>query len=68
VYSITQTTQGRFLITHPRHPGLAWSELCGAWTPAGSSFADRAFPIVSFDNEQDADDYATDHGLYPRRD
>lgn len=68
MYTVRVTASGRFYIGHPQHPGLAFSHEAGNWVPKGTSFDDRTWPPTTFDTEQQADDYATDYYLYPRRD
>jgi len=66
MYSVAQNPFGRFYIRHPVHPGLAWS---GAqWVQHSDGLPIGQFQICNFDTEDDADDYATNNYLFPRRD
>ena len=66
VYSVQQGVFGRFIITHAEHPGLAWSG--SAWVQHCDGLPAVGIQLCNFDSEEDADDYATEHYLYPRRD
>jgi hypothetical protein len=68
MYSLTQRADGRFIIRHPQHPGLAWSQEAEDWVLSALADDPRGFSIVTFASEDAADQYATDHNLYPRRD
>lgn len=68
MYSISQRGDGRFIIRHPKHTGLAWSQEAENWVLAALSDDPSGFAIVTFASEDAADQYATDHDLYPRRD
>jgi hypothetical protein len=48
------------------HPGLAWSG--AAWVQHCEGQPAAGMPVLKFDSEDDADDYATENYLYPRRD
>lgn len=66
MYTIATTTSGRFLIRHPIHPGLAWSG--ASWVQHCDGQPATDLPVLTFDSEQAAEDYATENYLYPRRD
>ena len=68
MYSVRQARSGRFYITHPRHPGLAWSHPGNGWVRHTDGEALDGLAVITFNCEQDADDYATENDLYPRRD
>jgi len=53
-----------FILTHPRHPGLAWDG--DNWVRHTSGVPWPGFTLLVFDSEEAADDYATEHFLYPR--
>jgi hypothetical protein len=65
-YSVTVCNSGRYLITHPLHAGLAWSGQF--WTQHSDGQPVGALPILTFESEEAADDYATENYLYPRFD
>jgi len=66
VYCVHRTVLGFYLITHPDHPGLAWSGF--GWVQHCDGLPARDYRPLWFDSEDDADDYATEYALYPRRD
>jgi hypothetical protein len=68
MYSVRQATNGRFYLQHPRHPGLAWSHAVAGWVRHTDGEALDTFAVITFNCEDDADEYATEQELYPRRD
>lgn len=68
MYSVARLSCGRWIVRHPRHPGLAWSHAIADWVQHADGESLTGFAVITFNNEQDADDYATESGLYPRRD
>lgn len=66
MYSVQRTAFDRWIIVHPIHNGLAWS---GAhWVRHSEGLPTGGIQVCNFDTEQDADDYATENYLFPRRD
>jgi hypothetical protein len=68
MYSLGQTETGRLYIRHPRIPALAWSAEANDWVPLTPLFQGRSFNALTFDTEQELEDYVNDNELYPRRD
>lgn len=68
MYTVRPTDAGLFYIQHPRSPGLAWSHVAGGWVQHSDAIGESGLDPIRFETEQDADDYATDNYLYPRRD
>lgn len=67
MYSVARTRAGSFLIRHPKHPGLAWSDEAQGWVTHADAVNTQGWAVNTFDTEDEADDYATEHDLYPRR-
>lgn len=68
MYSLGQTDDKHFYIRHPRIKALAWSDEANAWVPLTPLFQDRSFLAITFNSEEDLEDYVNEHYLYPRRD
>jgi hypothetical protein len=68
MYSVGLTPEGRFYIQDPYHKTLAWSPEPATWVPLTPLFDDRSFIAITFDTEEELEDYVNDHELYPRRD
>ena len=66
MYSLKKTADGFWIITHPRHPGLAWSNEAPGWVPRSTWNAGRQWEVSLFASEDEADEYATRYTLYPR--
>ena len=66
MYAVATTTAGRFIIRHPLHPGLAWSG--EHWVQHCDGQPATALPVLTFESEDAADEYATENYLFPRRD
>lgn len=67
-YAVSRNAEGLYIITHPRHPGLAYSDEAGGWAPASIRLGQQRHRIITFESEAEADDYATENYLYPRVD
>jgi len=68
MYSVRQSASGSYFLQHPRQPGLAWSHEGNGWVRHSDGKAIESFTVITFSDEETADDYATDENLYPRRD
>lgn len=68
MYTVTRTTHGALIITHPRQPGLAWNHEAGGWIQHCDGVPIPRFQPTYFTTEDEADEYATANFLYPRRD
>ena len=66
MYCVVALGREDFLITHPKQPGLVWSEV--GWTPLSAWPIERKWPPLHFPSEDAADEYATCNSLYPRID
>jgi hypothetical protein len=65
-YSVQLGTIGRYIITHPKHPGLAWSG--SGWVQHSGGLPAAGIKVCNFETEDEADEYATEYFLYPRVD
>lgn len=67
MYSVAQDETGRWYIAHPFTAGLAWSDEARCWVLRTVRLGYASFETIYFASEEEADDYATEQELYPRR-
>lgn len=68
MYTIRTLDNGKLVIGHVMHPGLAWSDEAHGWSPLWAITSSLAFPPIQFDTEEALEHYVNDNYLYPRRD